>query len=187
MVSWMMTASIALAYIGAAQEVSEEQKASATSQVATSQPTSRPGGSGTTFRRPEQARVLQELLQRRETAKPILPWTSGGEGPDRSGGVEGSKPGEPLLPEGEVVVERPGKYVAGEDGGARFLFQADDSSRGVERMEILPNQFLEIMENEAKAGISEFVITAEVTSYRGRNYLLLRKVLRRVPNRNLSP
>ncbi|HUU98523.1 MAG TPA: hypothetical protein VM487_22545 [Phycisphaerae bacterium] len=186
MVSWMMAASIALAYIGAAQQVSDEQNGAATSQAATSQPASRPAGSRTTFRKPDQARVLEELLQRKEMPKPILPSYPQGEGPVPSVGEADRRPGEPLLLEGTVLVERPGRYVTA-DGRALFLFHADASSRKAERMEILANQYLEIMENEVRAGISEFVITAEVTSYRGQNYLLLRKVLRRVPNRNLSP
>jgi hypothetical protein len=181
-----MVASIALTYLGVAQQVSDEEQGGAASQAAASQPTSRPVDSRSTFRRPDQARVLEELLKQKEMPRPILPSRPQGEVVAGSEQAAPGRPGERLLLEGTVLVERPGKYVAAE-GRALFVFQADDSSRTAERMEILRNQYLEIMEEESRAGVSEFVVTAEITSYRGENFLLLRKVLRRVPNRNLSP
>jgi len=186
MVSWMMAASIALAYVSAAQQVSDEQKTAAASQAAASQPASRPVGSRTTFRKPDQARVLEELLQQKEMPTPIFPSHPQGEGLARTESDAAGRPAERLLLDGTPQSNRPGRFVVA-DGCPLFIFHADDSSRGPQRLEILRNQWLEIMEDEAKRGVSEFVITAEVTSYRGQNYLLLRKVLRRVPNRNLSP
>jgi len=46
---------------------------------------------------------------------------------------------------------------------------------------------LEVMENEFETGVTEFVVTAELTRYRDRNYLLLRKCQRRISHGNLAP
>jgi hypothetical protein len=180
---WLIAASIALAWLDTPPQGADQEKQAEPGQTATSQPASEPADAQSTFRKPEQARILEELLRQKERPRPILPSHL----PSERRPGRGSGPGEQtLLLEGTPLVERPGRYVVA-DGRPLFVFRPDDSTRAPQSMEILKNQYLEIMEDEAKTGVSEFVVSAEVTSYRGQNYLLLHKVLRRVPNRNLSP
>jgi hypothetical protein len=130
-------------------------------------------------RPPSQADILRKLLARDERATPILP-----QDPQKPGttlDVEGL----PLLLEGTFITERPGRLVH-EDGRARFIFYPE-GGRISRSLEILQCQLLEMMEREADAGFSEFVVSGEVTRYRDRNYLLLRKILRRAGHGNLSP
>jgi hypothetical protein len=54
-------------------------------------------------------------------------------------------------------------------------------------MEFNKNRWLEAMEAEAEAGVTEFIISAEVTRYRGRNYLNLLKYRRQISHGNLTP
>ena len=51
----------------------------------------------------------------------------------------------------------------------------------------LENQLLEVMERETEAGAREFIISGELTTYRGRNYVRILKVLRPLDNGNLTP
>lgn len=146
---------------------------------ATSQPASAPADAG--FRRPEQARGLDVLIRQQEV-RPVLPTSPA----PASSGVD-----EPALPDrgdnwsdGSLLIERPGRYSRSDDH-ARFEFVSDDGKQ--RSLKLLENQLLETMEREAEYGTQEFVISAEVTLYRGENYLLLRKVLTRVSNGNLSP
>ncbi len=147
------------------------------------QPAARPGENAAGVRRPQQADVLRDLLLQQGRTRPVPARaaetvTAGGPrlGPD----------GQPLLLEGTFLIERPGRLVY--DGGRpRFEFLLDDGATAPRILELLPSQLLETMEQEARQGFSEFVISAEVTQYQGANYLMLRKVLRRVSNGNIGP
>ena len=126
------------------------------------------------FRRPRQVAELEHLIRERE-ARTILPEGSDAPG---SGG-----PGE-LLPEGSTIWERVGRVVRGPEH-TEFEFLTADGSRRA--MKLLPSQLREFMENESDRGPAEFVLTAEVLRYRGENYLLARKAIRRMSNGNLGP
>jgi hypothetical protein len=143
--------------------------------AATSQPTE----SRTTVRPPTQADILRKLLAREERPTPIMP-----QDPQKPG-VSVDVEGLPLLLEGTFITERPGRLVH-EDGRARFVFHPE-GGRMSRSLEILQSQLLELMEREADAGFTEFVVSGEVTRYRDRNYLLLRKILRRAGHGNLGP
>jgi hypothetical protein len=67
------------------------------------------------------------------------------------------------------------------------VFHAIGDETTTRSIELLPNGFLEVMEREADAGLPDFVVTGEVTLYKGHNYLLVTKSIRRVANGNLSP
>ncbi len=199
MARWLVAAILASASLGTmGQESASRQTQSAApagsfkpaptqtappaSQPAT-QPTSEP-----TLRRPQQVDVLQKLLERQVRPEPILP-----EQPERRPGRKlpdanavTASDGSPLLPEGTVLIERPGRLVVHEDR-AEFVFAPDENHRAAATMEILKSQLLEAMESQAEGGDNQFIISAEVTRYHGRNYIILRKVLRRVPNGNLTP
>lgn len=150
-----------------------------------SQPaSSQPGASGTTLRKPPQAAILRGLLRREERPAPIRPQDPGTGATQPEAGKDAS--GQPLLLEGTLLVERPGRLVI-EGDRAKFVLQAGADSQATQSLEILPNQLLEAMEREAQGGMGDFIVTAEVTRYRDRNYLILRKILRRVAHGNLSP
>jgi hypothetical protein len=181
MLSWILTTVCAVLLIG---QVGNPSPASQKSPE--TQPTTRPTEPSSTLRKPAQAVILKGLLGRNERPAPIQPQDpqSPGGGPTRAAGVDAD--GQPLLLEGTLLVERPGRLVR-EDGHAKFVFQVDADSPVTRAMEILPNQLLEAMEREAQAGFSEFIVTAELTRYKERNYLMLRKILRRVSHGNLGP
>jgi hypothetical protein len=144
-----------------------------------------PGG---TLRKPEQAEILQSLLRERDQAKPILP--SRPTAPGAQNATREIMPGTRQLPsgllsEGSFISERPGRFIR-ESGRPVFVFSLPGST-ATQAIEVLPNQFLEALEREALTGGTEFIVTAEVTVYSGRNYLLIRKILRRVDHGNLGP
>ena len=154
-------------------------------QTATSQPTTQPAAAPT--RRPVQAEILKKLIQEQQRRAPIEPVDPGGpRGATIARSARQEDPeGNPLLVDGTVVVERPARLVY-EDGRPKLVLTLEGSSRQ-RSMELLRNQLLAAMEHESTAGFSEFVITGEVTRYQGENYILLRKLLRRVDNGNLGP
>jgi hypothetical protein len=150
---------------------------------AESEPTSRPAGAASTLRRPAQSEILRNLLSRQDRPTPILPRADALQPP----AVAGLGPdGRPLLVEGTAIVERPGRLVR-EGGRAKFVFYLDGDSQAPRAMPVLESQLLETLENEVQAGFDEFIVSGEVTRYRGTNYLLLRKVLRRTGQGNLQP
>ena len=166
------------------QEEPAAKQEQATTQPAASQPTTSPRA----MRPPAQAEIIENLLRDGSRPTLILPQDSQAIIGD---GVTSSRPatepdGPALLVEGTMLVERPGRLVWEQDK-AKFAFFAPGQSPGLRTMEILPSQLLEAMEREARVGSSEFVISAEVTRYKDCNYLLLRKILRRVRHGNLSP
>ncbi len=147
-----------------------------------SQPASAPARTTDTeasLRRPEQARILEQLIRDAERPRPIIPESTPGlpqaEARDASG----------LLLEGTMLVERAGRLIRSADRASfEFKLESDATAR---TLQILPNAWLEAMEREATGGTGEFIVTAEVMRYRGENYLLLRKVRRQIAHGNLSP
>jgi hypothetical protein len=178
MLSWILTA-LCTAML-TAQTEGQGQPAS---QPANSQPSTRPAETAGTLRKPTQASILKGLLrqaERPEPIRPVEPTTA------PAGGVAHGADGQPLFLEGTMLVERRGRLIH-EDGRAKFVLYADVSSPAPRTLEIIPSQLLEAMEREGRAGFSEFIVTAEVTRYKDRNYLILRKILRRVGHGNLGP
>jgi hypothetical protein len=131
-------------------------------------------------RRPFQDDILRTLLNNREAPEAIPPIDPGSgtplaPGPDTSN----------LMLEGTRIVERPGQLLRLNDR-TEFSFRLPNGER-VMSIELLPNSLLEAMERQADSGVGEFVVSGEVTRYRGRNFLLVQKVVQRVNNGNLSP
>ena len=172
----VLAALVALSWMLAGQDEGDKP-----GQPPASQPASQPA-TRTSPRKPEQARILEDLLRDVEghRAKPILsvlPDSAGGEAADGAG----------LMLEGTVLIERSGRLVR-IGSRSEFHFTADTPGDDTQNMmEILKNRWLEAMEAEAEAGVKGFVISAEVTRYRGRNYLLLRKYRRQLSHGNLGP
>ena len=79
----------------------------------------------------------------------------------------GDGDGATLLADGTGLVERPGRLIW-EKGKPVFVFIMQEGGSRLQSMELLPNQLLEALEQEAERGISEFVISARVTRYKGR-------------------
>jgi len=87
-----------------------------------------------------------------------------------------------LLPDGSRIVDRPGRLTS---EGEYFTFSFESRGRGAPELPIrlLPNRLLEDMEIASAGGTKNvvFVVSGEVTEYRGVNYLLVQKLLVR-PN-----
>ncbi len=178
MLRGILVAACALLLIGQVED--KPQPASRPTQT---QPATRPTDSNPTLRKPAQVEILKNLLRQQDRPTPIQSQTSPGR-PDSTPGL--GSDGRPLLAEGTFLVERPGRLMR-EGGRAKFVFHVNGESEASRSMPVLESQLLESMEREAEAGFSEFIVSAEVTRYRGTNYLLLRKVLRRTEHGNLSP
>lgn len=145
-----------------------------------SQPASQPTEPPSTGRLPKQAEIFRALIERGDQARPIEPVR-----PER--GAQSSQPADQksVLLEGEQIVNREARFVR---GGPRpeLVIQPKDGG-SPQSFPVLESQLLEVVEREAETGVEEFLITAEAKLYRGRNYLLLLKVMRRVPNGNIAP
>jgi hypothetical protein len=174
----MLLASLLAAQV-IAQNVPAEQPPRPASAPATSQPAQEPPR---TARRPVQAEILEALLRDREAQKPIQPVDPSA--PAGQGAVAPEQAN--LLLEGSILVDRAGRLVRTHER-AEFEFVGQAGDQALPPMIILESQYLEALEREADAGAREFVITAEVTRYRGRNYLRILKLTRRLENGNLSP
>ncbi len=178
MFRWILTSVCVVLVLGQAEDKPQPSTKQATSQLA-----SRPAEPSTILRKPEQAEILRNLLTQQDRPVPVKPRTDAGRAETAA---RMASAGRPLLLEGTFLVERPGRLVM-EEGRAKFVFHVDGTSPEPCTMQLLENQLLETLEREATAGFSEFIISAEVTRYRGSNYLLLRKVLRRTSHGNLGP
>jgi len=92
--------------------------------------------------------------------------------------VLGSAPGlqQPkLLREGEFVINRRGRLVrSAEGGGTLFVFDADDAESPEHPMSMLPCQLLQSMESlvTERGDKLVFIVSGQVFTYRGANYLL---------------
>lgn len=145
------------------------------------QPTSQPTSTDSTARTPEQTGVLKELLRSVDRPATTTPEPIRSSVPSPVGRRDPS-----IRDEGTVLVERAGRLIrTGER--SEFKFSSAEPGDTAQALELLPNSWLEYLEREAESGTHDFVITAEVTRYRGRNYLLLRNYRRQVQHGNLAP
>lgn len=89
-----------------------------------------------------------------------------------------ARTGQKLLPEGHYIADRRGRLLR-EGDQLVFVFESDGKALADPPLALLPNRWLERMETDVTASPEPMVFQAsgEVTTYRGRNYLLLRKVL----------
>ena len=85
-----------------------------------------------------------------------------------------------LLPDGSRIVDRPGRLTS---EGEYFTYSFESRGQGAPEMplRLLPNRLLEDMEIASAGGTKHivFVVSGEVTEYRGVNYLLVQKLLAR--------
>jgi hypothetical protein len=139
---------------------------------------------------PTQADLIRALREERQVNVPIPPSTPADE-PGETASETLQSPDETtlsaqLLPEGTFVVDRPGRLVR-EDEWWTFVFESADGSVREHPLLLLPNQQVELMEQTSASGTRSvvFIVSGEVTSYHGRNYLMVRKVLLRRDTGNL--
>ena len=129
--------------------------------------------------------ILEELLRDVEQARPTPILSDVAAGPKAI--EDDSHAGISLLPDGYPLSERAGRLHR---SGTRLEFYFTSGSPAPDApdvMEFNKNRWLEAMEAEAEAGVEEFIISAEVTRYRGQNYLNLWKYRRQISHGNLSP
>lgn len=92
-----------------------------------------------------------------------------------------------LLPDGSRIVDRPGRLTR---EGDYFTFSFESRGQGAPElpMRLLPNRLLEDMEVFSSGGAEPivFVVSGEITEYRGVNYLLIQKLLVRPSLGNLK-
>jgi hypothetical protein len=102
--------------------------------------------------------------------------------PDRTGGRGAVIPNAPavtVMREGTFLVDRTGRLTKRADGTAEFSFDSDGRALRDPPVIILPSLKLVAMEEAVKAANKDlrFRISGMVTEYRGRNHVLLEKVL----------
>jgi hypothetical protein len=107
--------------------------------------------------------------------------------------VLGAAPGTPqpqLRREGEFVINRRGRISRGSGGGqVLFTFEADSEHASEMPMVLLPSQMLQNMEDlvQERGDQVVFVLTGEVTTYHGANYLMPTMWKLAIDRGNLQP
>jgi hypothetical protein len=102
---------------------------------------------------------------------------------DASTGIGAMAPGAPQLPtkrEGTFIIDRMGRLSRSADGqNWEFTFDADGQALQDPPMKVLPNLKLMVMEEAIDSGGTDlrFRVSGSLTEYRGRNYILLEKVI----------
>ncbi len=158
-------------------------------------PASQPGGADTQPAAPSTQptaggkslsadQMLSQMLKAPPSgvAKPLAP-VAQPPAADRTSGAGAVKPEAPavnVMREGTFLVDRTGRLTRTADGNsAEFTFEADGKTLRDPPVVILPNLSLMKMEDAVKSNSRDlrFRITGMVTEYRGRNYVLLEKVV----------
>ena len=126
--------------------------------------------------------VLQQMLRPGNSGpQPLLPVPNPPVLDQTTGKIIAAAPGGPLLiREGDYVRDRTGRLTRSADGQLmEFTFDSDGQSLQDPPMVILPNLKLMAMENAVSGSSRDlrFRITGQVTEYKGRNYVLLEKVV----------
>jgi hypothetical protein len=133
---------------------------------------------------PSADQVLNQMLREPAGGRtaPLEP-VAGPPSADAISGVGALAPNAPavlLVREGTEIVDRVGRLLKTPDGTQEELsFESDGRAMHDPPMIILPNLMLVLMENRAAGALSDprFRVSGMVTEYRGRNYILLEKVV----------
>lgn len=128
--------------------------------------------------------AMQELLNQRKESPVIEPSRKAPVDPvssiamptdPRVLGVAPGQPASALRREGEYVVNRRGRLVrASNQGGAMFVFQGDGEKSPEPPMVLIPCQLLQSMEElvQERGDKLAFILSGQVLTYRGANYLM---------------
>ncbi|MCC7351154.1 MAG: hypothetical protein IT446_11345 [Phycisphaerales bacterium] len=143
------------------------------------QPSTQPGETGSQ----RADREMDRLLRPGNSApKPLQP-APDAPTTDKTSGPAAVAPGAPsvnVLREGTLVVDRVGHLTRSADGQQmEFTFDSDGKAMKDPPLILLPNLKLMAIENELTRTSRDlkFKISGVVTEYRGRNYILLDKVV----------
>ena len=164
-------------------------RASTAKPHAASGPSTRPTtSSATTKSAKDQSaeEMLSQMLKAPQQAgkRPLtpLPTTMGG-GADKKSGAGAVAPSAPVvnvLREGTFLVDRIGRLSRTAEGSqAEFVFDSDGTAMQDPPLVILPNLKLQQMEDAVTNAIKDprFRVSGQLTEFRGRNYILLDKVV----------
>lgn len=130
--------------------------------------------------------LLSQMLKAPQQAgnRPLTPLPSPSVGgADRTSGAGAVAPSAPVvnvLREGTFLVDRTGRLSRSSDGSqAEFTFESDGTSLQDPPVVIVPNLKLMQMEDAVANNPRDlrFRVSGSVTEYRGRNYILLEKVV----------
>jgi hypothetical protein len=147
------------------------------------QPTTRPPTGGGAANVPP-SQLLDSLLKPPSASGQPLQRIDEGPVPDATTGKNAVAPAAPqlnLMREGSYVVDRTVRLTRGTDGQtAEITFDADGKAMKDPPMVILPSLKLKDMEDAVMGSQRDvrFKVTGQVTEYKGRNYILLEKVVR---------
>jgi hypothetical protein len=167
------------------------QAAGPTTRPTGASPTTRPkGAAGPTTSKSAKELSAEEMLSQmlkppQQTGnRPLAPLPQAATGgPDKKSGAGAVAPAAPVvsvLREGSFLVDRVGRLSRSADGSqAEFAFDSDGTALQDPPVVIIPNLKLMQMEDAVTNAIKDprFRVSGMVTEYRGRNYILLEKVV----------
>ncbi len=171
--------------VGSAPPEGAEAKAGAEQgekSGSTTQPVSQSADEPKPRREPSPSEIIKMLQEERGARKTVLTLPSRPGEERRTRIVEAPNAIAPvarkLLPDGSRIVDRPGRLARQDD---YFVFSFEGRGEGAPEppIRLLPNRLLEDMEVYSEGGQKPavFVVSGEVTEYRGVNYLLIQKLL----------
>jgi len=130
---------------------------------------------------PSAQQVANQLLSSSPTDKPLP--VAAGSRTDATSGSAAAAPAAPVvtvLREGTFIVNRVGRLTRSADGQQmEFTFDSDGKTMKDPPLVVLPNLKLMAMENAVTGSSRDlrFRISGTITEYKGRNYILLDKVV----------
>ena len=143
-------------------------------------PSTQPASDPSTRQSPEQT-LVDMLKPSAGVAKPLQPTLDSQQVDTKSKyNVAPKTPPMAVQREGTFIFDRTGRLTRNADGTqAEFTFESDGKTLKDPPVIILPNLKLMTMEDAVKSTNRDlrFRVTGMLTEYRGRNYLLLEKVL----------
>jgi len=140
------------------------------------QPASRPAA------QPADQLLNQMLKPSERAARPLQP-APDADVRDVTSGRNATSPNAPVVPllrEGTFIVDRTGRLTRSKEGiNFEFAFDSDGRTLRDPPMIILPNSKLQVMEDAVRNASRDlrFRVTGVVTEYRGRNAILMEKVI----------
>jgi hypothetical protein len=127
----------------------------------------------------EDVLAAMQALQPKEAILPLGATASDEKGRSRSAGYSGS-----FMSDGSPLMNRVGRLVR-QGSWWTFVSDSDRPEQPEPPLRLLPNQGVELMVREPPRGGGVFIVSGEVTSFDGENYLLTRVATRRVDTGNL--
>lgn len=131
---------------------------------------------------PSAQQTMNQLLAPGAGTRPLPPATVGPmvDSTTGSGAVAPGAPSLNVMREGTFIINRVGRLTSSADGQQKeFTFDSDGKTMKDPPMIILPNLKLMQMENAVSSSSRDlrFRVSGMVTEYKGRNYVLLDKVV----------